>query len=170
MKKLVGKLLSPEELKAKYPLNDEDINFIAKSRIELQNIISGIDKRKILIIGPCSADFEDSLYEYAKFLSELSTKVEDKIKIVMRFYTGKPRTIGGWKGLQNSLPGETPNLITGIENSRRIAINIIKNYRLPLADELLHPQLIEHIGDIIVILLFELEAQKINIIEKWLLD
>lgn len=56
------------------------------------------------MIGPCSADFEESLYEYAEFLSGLQRKCEDRIKIVMRFYTGKPRTVAGWKGLQNSVP------------------------------------------------------------------
>jgi 3-deoxy-7-phosphoheptulonate synthase len=101
-----------------------------------------------LIIGPCSADFEESLYEYAEFLSDLQMMVWDKIKIVMRFYTWKPRTVWGWKGLQNSEPWEKPNLITWIENSRRIAINIIQKYNLPLADELLHPQLINYFDDI----------------------
>lgn len=148
MKKLIWKLQTPKELLINIPLSKDDIDFINTSREELKNIISWKDSRKILIIGPCSADFEDSLYEYAEFLSKLSKKVEDKIKIVLRFYTWKPRTVWWWKWLQNSSPWETPNLITWIENSRKIAINIIKKYRLPLADELLHPQLIEYMHDI----------------------
>ncbi len=147
-KKIVGKLLSVEELKSKYNLSENAQNNLKQHKKELSNIINWVDSRKILIIWPCSADFEESLYEYAEFLSELQKKVEDKIKIVMRFYTGKPRTVWGWKGLQNSNPWEEPNIITWIENSRAIAINIIEKHNLPLADELLHPQLISYVEDV----------------------
>ena len=147
-KKIIGKLPSIEELKSKYSLSEQAKRNFEQHEMELADIISWKDSRKILIIGPCSADFEESLYEYAEFLSQLQKKVEDKIKIVMRFYTGKPRTVWGWKGLQNSNPWEEPNLITWIENSRRIATQIIEKYNLALADELLHPQLINHIEDI----------------------
>ena len=147
-KKIVGKLPHAEELKNKYSLTKEAQKKLKQHEKELSNIISWKDSRKILIIWPCSADFEESLYEYAQFLSELQKKVEDKIKIVMRFYTGKPRTVWGWKGLQNSNPWEEPNIITGIENSRKIAINIIEKYNLSLADELLQPQLISYFEDI----------------------
>ena len=148
MAKKIWNLIPVEEIKEKYWLSENDKKNIEKHREELGKIFSGKDDRKVLIIGPCSADFEESLYEYAEFLAELQKKVEDKIKIVMRFYTGKPRTVWGWKGLQNSVPWEKPNLITWIENSRRIAVNIIKKYNLALADELLHPQLINYFDDI----------------------
>lgn len=146
--KVIWKLLSPDLLREKYSLSDKAKREIIKARNELKDIISWKSDKKILIIGPCSADFEESLYEYAWFLSEMQQKVQDKIKIVMRFYTGKPRTIGGWKWLQNSNPWDIPDLITWIENTRKIAINIIEKYNLPLADELLHPQLVEHNEDI----------------------
>lgn len=148
MKKLIWKLLSPYDLKNKIPLSESWSQSVDKNRQELKDIITWKSDKKILIIWPCSADFEDSLMKYAWFLSEMQKKVEDKIKIVMRFYTGKPRTVWGWKWLQNSSPWEIPNLVTWIENSRKIAVNIIERYNLPLADELLHPQLIEHIEDI----------------------
>jgi 3-deoxy-7-phosphoheptulonate synthase len=148
MKKNIWKILWAKELQTKIPLTPKSQVSIEKSRQELKDIISWKDNRKILIIWPCSADFEESLDEYAKFINELQKQVEDKIKIVMRFYTGKPRTVWGWKWLQNSKPWEKPNLITWIENSRKIAINLIEKYDLALADELLHPQLIEHIWDI----------------------
>lgn len=77
---------------------------IMLARKNIEDILRGQSNRKILIIGPCSADFESSLMEYAEFLSEIRNRVRDKIEIVMRFYTGKPRTIGGWKGLQNAQP------------------------------------------------------------------
>ena len=148
MAEKIWNLISVKEIKKKYKLEEQSEKNIEIHRKELKKIFSGKDDRKILIIGPCSADFEESLYEYAEFLSDLQMMVWDKIKIVMRFYTGKPRTVWGWKGLQNSIPGKEPNLITGIENSRRIAVNIIQKYNLPLADELLHPQLINYFDDI----------------------
>lgn len=74
------------------------------SQERIQDILTGRSSRKILIVGPCSADFESSLVEYALWLRELQKRVRDKIEIIMRFYTGKPRTIVGWKGMQNSLP------------------------------------------------------------------
>jgi 3-deoxy-7-phosphoheptulonate synthase len=135
-------------MKEKYGLSESAKNNLVKHKSELEDIFTWKDDRKILIIGPCSADFEESLYEYSEFLSGLQKKVEDKIKIVMRFYTWKPRTVWGWKGLQNSVPWDKPDLSSGIENSRRIAINIIKKYNIPLADELLHPQLVNYFDDI----------------------
>lgn len=148
MKKIIWKLLSPYDLKNKIPISEDWKKSVENSRQELKDIITWKSKKKILVIWPCSADFEESLNEYARFLNEMQEKVEDKIKIVMRFYTGKPRTIWWWKWLQNSNPWENPNLITWIENSRKIAISLIEKYNLALADELLHPQLIDHIDDI----------------------
>ena len=148
MAEKIWNLISVSEIKKKYKLSEENLENIKRHNKELKKIFSGKDDRKILIIGPCSADFEKSLYKYAEFLSDLQMMVWDKIKIVMRFYTWKPRTVWGWKGLQNSMPWKKPNLITWIEESRRIALNIIQKYNLPLADELLHPQLINYFNDI----------------------
>ncbi len=64
------------------------------ARRNIEDILAGKSNRKILIVGPCSADFESSLVEYALWLCELRKKVRDRIEIVMRFYTGKPRSIG----------------------------------------------------------------------------
>lgn len=67
------------------------------ARKNIEDILAGRSDRKILIIGPCSADFESSLVEYAKFLKKIRARVNDRLEIVMRFYTGKPRSVGGWK-------------------------------------------------------------------------
>jgi len=66
----------------------------------------------------------------------------------MRFYTGKPRTVGWWKGLSYSTPGEEPDLIKWMENTRRIAIKLIEKYRIPLAEEMLHPEMSDYFDDI----------------------
>jgi 3-deoxy-7-phosphoheptulonate synthase len=140
---LVPSYLVKEDL----PLTPDQLSSIAKARRRIIDIIEGKDTRKILIIGPCSADFEESLLEYAGFLAKIRERVQDRIEIIMRFYTGKPRTIGGWKGIQHAEPGEKPNINFGIQESRRIALSLLR-YNLPLADEMLHPHLTPYFEDI----------------------
>jgi 3-deoxy-7-phosphoheptulonate synthase len=136
------KELLPNEayLKRKYPLDNWGEKTVALFRNQIRNIFEWKDNRKILIIWPCSADFEDSLYEYAKFLAKIRDEVKDKILIVMRYYTEKPRTTTGWKWMvQNQW---------WIEDVRRIWINLINKYKLPLANELLYPHLLKYFDDI----------------------
>jgi 3-deoxy-7-phosphoheptulonate synthase len=102
--KSIGTLITSTELKQLHSIADIIIKDVMMARRNIEDIIAGRSNRKILIIGPCSADFESSLVEYAQFLQEIRPKVEDKLEIVMRFYTGKPRSIGGWKGLQSAEP------------------------------------------------------------------
>ncbi len=147
-KKIIWKLPKVSELKEKFPLSEKASENILQNIEELKNIFSWKDSRKILIIGPCSADFEESLYEYWEFLSELQEKVKDKIKIVFRFYTGKPRTVWGWKWLSYSVPWENPDLLKWMENTRRIAINLIEKFWLALAEEMLHPEMSDYFDDI----------------------
>ena len=91
--KLVDKLITSEEIQSLYPLDPVSAREVDASRRNIEAILRGDSDRKILIIGPCSADFRDSLIEYAKFLSDIRTNVFDRLEIVMRFYTGKPRSI-----------------------------------------------------------------------------
>ncbi len=147
-KKIIGKLPSVESVKNKYPLSDTGKQIVKKGIQEFQDILSGKDSRKVLIIGPCSADFEESLEEYAKFLAGLKEQYGDKILFMMRFYTGKPRTVWGWKGLSYSVPWEEPDLILWMENTRRIAVKLIEKYNLPLAEEMLHPEMSDYFDDI----------------------
>lgn len=145
---VVAKVPSPAAVLARYPLSPELARFVETKTEALRRIIDGRDPRKILIVGPCSADFEDSLVEYARRLSILQERVRDRIEIVMRFYTGKPRTVGGWKGLSHSEPGAHPNVADGIPNSRRIALRLLGE-GVALADEMLHPQLAPFFSDIL---------------------
>jgi 3-deoxy-7-phosphoheptulonate synthase len=93
----IGTLIGNKELKDLYPLTSVMEHDIMLSRKNIEDILAGRSNRRILIIGPCSADFESSLVEYTEFLNEIRNRVRDRIEIVMRFYTGKPRSIGGWK-------------------------------------------------------------------------
>lgn len=147
LQKITGTLLSSAELKSLFPLDESVSREVLQSRKNIQSILSGKSDRKILIIGPCSADFESSLVEYAEFLCSIRPKVEDRIEIVMRFYTGKPRSVGGWKGLQNAEPGREANINDGLKESRRLALRLL-GLGIPLVDELLHPQFSRHFDDI----------------------
>lgn len=148
LKKVVWKVLSSNEIKQAYPMNDFWVSVVKKSKEEVKKILSWISNKKILILWPCSADFESSLSEYAEFISELRNKYSDKIEIIMRYYTWKPRTVWGWKGISNSEPWQTPDIGKWLVRSREIAISLIENFWVPLADEMLHPQLTNKFDDI----------------------
>ena len=146
---VVAQVPSPAAVLAKRPLSPSAAAFVAGKTGALKKILDGRDpSRKILIVGPCSADFEDSLVEYARRLAALQEEVRDRVEIVMRFYTGKPRTVGGWKGLSHSQPGAYPNVADGIPEARRIALRLL-DQGVGLADEMLHPQLAPYVQDLL---------------------
>ena len=100
----VRKLPIPQELKAQYPLPESIKQLKQKRDQEIEDIFTGKDKRFLLIIGPCSADREDAVLEYMTRLARVQEKVKDKIFIIPRVYTNKPRTKGvGYKGMLHQL-------------------------------------------------------------------
>lgn len=118
---------------------------------ELKAIMEGRDKRFLLIIGPCSADTEDAVVEYGHRLAKLQEEVKDKVFIVQRVYTNKPRTNGdGYKGLlhQPNPTGET-NLVRGMVAVRKMHKRIITETGLTTADEMLYPENIEFVDDLV---------------------
>ena len=93
------KLPTPQELKEQLPVSTEVVAVKAQRDEEIRNIFEGKDDRLILVIGPCSADNEDAVIDYISRLRTVQEKVKDKIFIIPRIYTNKPRTIGvGYKG------------------------------------------------------------------------
>ena len=88
------KLSIPMEVKEMYPLTHEMLESVEKKRIEIKNVFEGKSDKIILVIGPCSADNEDSVIDYISRLIPVQEKVKDKILIVPRIYTNKPRTTG----------------------------------------------------------------------------
>ncbi|MCH4168085.1 MAG: 3-deoxy-7-phosphoheptulonate synthase [Streptococcaceae bacterium] len=118
---------------------------------ELEAIIKGEDDRFLLVIGPCSADNEPAVLEYAKRLAKLQEAVKDKIFIVMRVYTAKPRTNGdGYKGLvhQPDTAGN-PSLINGIRAVRELHAKVISETGLTTADEMLYPENLPIVADLV---------------------
>lgn len=151
--KFIKKLPDAEELKKQFALTKEQEE--AKKRIitELEKILSGDSKKKILCIGPCSADREDSVLEYMSRLSRVKQEVEDKLLIVPRIYTSKPRTTGiGYKGLvHNPNPiDRLDNLYQGIIAARKIHLDVISETGLYGADEMLYTEAHSYIDDLLV--------------------
>ena len=147
----IEKLAKPEELKAKYPVTEEMKLLKEKRDKEIKDILSGKNNKFILIIGPCSADCEESVIDYTKRLAEIQKVVEDKIFIIPRVYTNKQRTTGkGYKGMlhQPNVLGKE-DMKNGLEAIRKLHIDVVKETGLTCADEMLYPENYEYLSDIL---------------------
>ena len=145
------KLAIPMEVKEMYPLTSEMSAIFERRDVELKKILSGEDDRFLLIIGPCSADNEDSVIDYISRLREVQEKVKDKIFIVPRIYTNKPRTTGdGYKGmLHQPDPTAKPDMFKGIVAIRELHMRAIKETGFTCADEMLYPENHKYIDDML---------------------
>lgn len=144
-------LPTPEEIKAELPLS-ADLAAKKSERDEMiKKIIVGEDDRLLLIIGPCSADHEDSVLDYVNRLAPIQEKVKDRILIVPRIYTNKPRTTGeGYKGIASQPdPEKAPDMVEGILATRRMHIRAIKETGLSAADEMLYPENWRYVEDLL---------------------
>ncbi len=145
------KLPSPEEVKELYPLSEElKYKVEARSR-EIKDIFSGKSNKLILVIGPCSADHEDSVIDYIYRLRRIQDRVEDKIFIVPRIYTNKPRTTGdGYKGmLHQPDPEDKPDMYKGLVAIRELHLRAIKETGFSCADEMLYPENDRYLNDLL---------------------
>ena len=128
-------LPSDTDLMLAAPLMDTDKTSICAHRSDIKNILRGLDKRVLLIIGPCSAWPEAAVLEYATRLRELAHDVQDTVKIVMRVYPQKPRTIVGWMGsMYHPNPLSTPDIAEGLKHTREMMLQVIR-LGLPIASE-----------------------------------
>jgi len=118
---------------------------------DIKNIFKNKDKRFILIIGPCSADNEDSVCEYIGKLAVVQEKVKDSILIIPRIYTNKPRTTGeGYKGMAHQPdPSKKPDLFEGIKAIRRMHLRSLCEFHMPAADEMLYPENYTYLSDVL---------------------
>ncbi len=146
------KLPIPKEIKEQYPVSPE-----LKARRdacvnELKDIFSGKSDKFVLVIGPCSADNEDSVLDYISRLRTVQDKVADKIMIVPRIYTNKPRTTGdGYKGmLHQPDPNADPDLLNGILSIRRLHMRALAETGFGCADEMLYPENHRYLSDLLV--------------------
>lgn len=135
--KKLKKLPDMESIIESIPLSKEGYANIDKHRHEIFNILSGKDNRLLIIVGPCSAWPESAVLEYSERLKILNEKVKDKLKLVMRTYIQKPRTIKGWTGpINQPNPLASPNISEGIRYARNLMVKI-NEMGLPIADEAL---------------------------------
>ena len=144
-------LPSPEEVRNMYPLSNEDKLVKEKNDKEVKDILSGKDDRFLLIIGPCSADNEESVIDYIKRLRGVQDKIDDVIKIVPRIYTNKPRTTGaGYKGmLHQPDPTGKPEMVKGLIAIRKMHMRALKETGFSCADEMLYPENHEYLDDLL---------------------
>lgn len=145
------KLPIPKEVKELYPLSADLAKTIDSRAAELGDIFAGKSDKLCLIIGPCSADNEDSVIDYILRLRKVQDKVKDKIFIVPRIYTNKPRTTGdGYKGmLHQPNPNETPDMLKGIIAIRELHMTVLRDYGFCSADEMLYPENHRYLSDVL---------------------
>ncbi len=149
--KLIGKMPESEEIKELYPISPKDMEFRKKRVQDIKSVLSGSSDKMLVIIGPCSCDSIAAMDEYLKRLSLVREKIKNKILIVPRIYTSKPRSLGtGYMGmLESPDPESDPNLIKGIEEARKVHAMALKNHHLPGADEMLYPANYAYFDDLL---------------------
>lgn len=147
----VRKLPLPIEIREKHPLSTE---WTAKKKefdASVAQVFDGSSDKKLLIIGPCSSDNEDSVMDYVTRLAKVSEKVSDKIIIIPRVYTNKPRTTGeGYKGmLHQPDPGKSSDMLAGIVAIRQLHKRVIEETGMFTADEMLYPENYQYLYDLL---------------------
>ena len=147
----IRQLPSPDEVKALEPLSEEMKKIKAGRDKLIRNVITGESDKFLVIVGPCSADNEDSVCEYTNRLAKVQEKVADRLVLVPRIYTNKPRTTGeGYKGmLHQPDPEAKPDILAGILAIRHMHIRSISETGLTAADEMLYPDNWHYLSDIL---------------------
>lgn len=145
------KLPIPKQVKNRYPVTPEMEKIKLERDSEIKAIFSGESEKFMLIIGPCSADVRESVLDYIERLRKVQDKVADKILIVPRVYTNKPRTTGsGYKGmLHQPDPNEKSDMFKGIVAIRELHLSALKDYGFTCADEMLYPDNHRYLSDLL---------------------
>ena len=147
----VRKMPLPQEIKRDYPA-DREAQAVRETRNrEISDILTGKDSRLLLIIGPCSADREDAVLEYMNRLKEVSLRVRERLLIVPRVYTNKPRTRGvGYKGmLHQPDPEKKEDMLAGIIAIRQLHLRVIRETGFTCAEEMLYPSNYSYLSDLL---------------------
>ena len=141
----------PAFLKAEYPLPERLARIEEERDCEIRKIFTGEPCKFIVLAGPCSADNEDAVCEYVSRLAKVNAEVSDRLMVIPRIYTNKPRTTGeGYKGmLHQPQPDKAPNLLAGIIAIRRMHIRAIAETGLTAADEMLYPENRSYLDDLL---------------------
>lgn len=149
--KFIRKLPIPQEIKDKYPLSPELIEKKKSFDLSVSDVFTGKSDKFILIIGPCSADNEQSVMDYVNRLADLQTKVQDKILMIPRVYTNKPRTTGeGYKGMVHQPdPTHGTDMLEGLISIRRLHTRVAQESGMFPSDEMLYPENFRYLSDIL---------------------
>ncbi|HOW42586.1 MAG TPA: 3-deoxy-7-phosphoheptulonate synthase [Candidatus Omnitrophota bacterium] len=147
----IRKIPSANEVVEEMPLSAELAAIKKKRDEEIRAVFAGQSGKWLIIIGPCSADNEDAVCEYVGRLAGLQEKVKEKLILIPRIYTNKPRTTGeGYKGMMHQPdPNEAPNIVEGLKALRRMHIRILRDSHLTAADEMLYPSNYPYLEDIL---------------------
>lgn len=147
----IQKLPTPEEIRKEYPLPANLVELKAKRDAEIRDVLTGKSNKFLVIIGPCSADNEDPVCDYVSRLAKINEKVKDKLILIPRIYTNKPRTTGeGYKGIASQPdPEKKPDFLAGLIAMRRMQIRAIEESGLTAADEMLYPENWHYVSDIL---------------------
>ncbi len=148
---VIRSLPTVPEVLEKYALS-ADLKAIKEQRdSEIKAVLTGTDSRMVVIVGPCSADYEKSVLEYVLRLSRLQEQVQSKLILIPRIYTNKPRTNGlGYKGLLHQPnPQQKPDICAGIIALRQLHLTCFSESGLTAADEMLYPDALGYVGDLL---------------------
>ncbi len=147
----IRKLPIPQEIKKEFPISEEVRLMKAEKDKEIADIFTGKSDKFLLVIGPCSADREDAVMDYITRLARVQEKVKDKIFIIPRIYTNKPRTTGqGYKGMIHQPdPTKAEDMLEGIIAIRKLHTRAITETGLVCADEMLYPENHRYLSDLL---------------------
>lgn len=145
------KLIIPQEIKEMYPMSEEGAVAKRLNDAAVSDIFTGRSDKLLLVIGPCSADREDAVIDYVSRLRAVQEKVADKIVIVPRIYTNKPRTTGaGYKGmLHQPDPQAHSDMLKGLISIRKLHIRAVNETGFSCADEMLYPENHKYLSDLL---------------------
>ena len=147
----IKKLPTPDEIREQFPFPADLARLKAQRDQEIRDVISGKSDKFLVSIGPCSADNEDAVCDYAARLAKVNEKVNDKLILIPRIYTNKPRTTGeGYKGIIHQPdPEKKPDFLAGLIAMRKMQIHAVEVSGLTAADEMLYPENWGYVSDIL---------------------
>jgi len=147
----IHELPTPEQIRSEYPMPDSLQQTKASRDAEIRDVITGKSNKLLVIIGPCSADNEDSVCDYVNRLAKVNEKVQDKLILIPRIYTNKPRTTGeGYKGIVHQPdPEKKPDFLAGLIAMRKMHLRVFSETGLSAADEMLYPENWGYLSDIL---------------------
>lgn len=147
----IQKLPTPDEIRKEFPMPEKLRNLKLQRDAAIKDVLTGNSNKFLVIIGPCSADNEDAVCDYVNRLSKVNEKVKDKLILIPRIYTNKPRTTGeGYKGIIHQPdPEKKPDFLAGLIAMRKMQIRAIEESGLTAADEMLYPENWRYLSDVL---------------------